>query len=721
MTDNFLEDLLNQMTLEEKAAQLTQVVGSFMKGSSTSGEITGPMEEMGITEAMIENAGSVLGTTGAAEIKEIQRQHLDKNRLGIPLLFMADVIHGYRTIFPIPLAIGSSWDLKLAEESAAIAAIEAAVSGLQVTFAPMVDIVRDPRWGRVMESTGEDAYLNGEFAKAQVKGYQGKDLKNDLTRVAATVKHFAAYGVPEGGREYNTVNMSERELRETYLPAYKAAIDAGSELVMTSFNTIDGIPATGNKELMRDLLRGEWKFDGVVISDWNAVRELIFHGVAEDDREAAFKAINASVDIEMMSSAYVNHLQALVEEGVIDVELINESVLRVLKLKEKLGLFENPYRGADEQLEKEVILSDSHRQTARELATKSCVLLKNGSALPLKKEQKIALIGPFAGNKDILGSWSALGSKEDAITLSDGMRMQLDGENLLIAEGCAIENGTELELHHALEIANQADVIVLALGESSDMSGEGGSRSNIKLPQIQLDLVEKIAALNKPTVAVIFNGRPLDLHGVVDKVDAVLEAWFPGTEGGAAIADLLFGVANPSGKLSMSFPYSVGQVPVYYNQFNTGRPQVAPDVRERYVSQYLDIPNEPLFPFGFGLSYTTFSYSEMKLSHDVMTLDEPLKISVSVKNTGDVAGDEVVQLYIRDISGEIVRPLKELKGFEKVSLKPGEEKEISFTLTEEQLRYHHKDLTFTSDNGEFIAFIGTNSSDVQSVPFRLEK
>lgn len=712
-------ELLQLMTLEEKIGQLLQLAAPFFQGAD--GQITGPMAEMGITEETVRNTGSVLGLTGAEDVINVQKQHLATNRLGIPLLIMADIVHGYKTIFPVPLAIGCSWDLELAEQSAEIAAKEAAAAGVHVTFAPMVDLVRDPRWGRVMESTGEDPYLNSEFARAFVRGFQGKNLANDVSRVAACVKHFAAYGAAEGGRDYNTVDLSERQLREFYLPSYKAALDEGCEMVMTAFNTVDGIPATGNKWLMRDLLRGEWSFDGVMISDWGAVKELIPHGVAANEAEAAIKAIRAGVDIEMMTTCYSDHLQKLVESKEIDEALINEAVLRILELKQKLGLFEQPYRGANAQLEQELVSSEAHRNASRELALKSCVLLKNDSVLPLNREQKIALIGPFAANGDILGPWSWLGSKDEAVQLAAGIGSKIDASLLSVTEGCGIETATEEQLKAAIAAASEADVLVLALGEHSDMSGEAGSRSNIQLPQVQLELISKLKQLGKPMVAVLFNGRPLDLHGVIDQADAVLEAWFPGTEGGAAIAELLFGESEPTGRLTMSFPYSVGQIPVYYNRFNTGRPQGAPDAQVRYVSQYLDIPNEPLLPFGYGLGYTTFKYSEAVMAADTMSASEPLQVNLTVTNTGTRAGEDIVQLYVRDMAGDVVRPLQELKAFKKVMLQPGESKEISFTLEEQQLRYYHADLTFASDPGEFELYIGPNSRDVSALKFKLSK
>jgi len=722
MTDNQLNDLLKELTLKEKIGQLLQLAAPFFEGSGTEGQITGPMASMGIDDDIVSNTGSVLGLSGAQEVIATQAAHLQKNRLGIPLLVMADIIHGYKTIFPVPLAIGCSWDLTAAEQSAQIAAAEASAAGVHVTFSPMVDLVRDPRWGRVMETTGEDPYLNGEFAKAFVRGYQGKDLQHDLTRLAACVKHFAAYGAGEGGRDYNTVDMSERHMREYYLPAYQAALDAGAELVMTAFNTVDGIPAAGNKRLMRNLLRGEWGFEGVVISDWGAVKEMIPHGVAADEAEAACKAMLAGVDIEMMTTCYKDHLEQLVESGEVAESLIDEAVLRILQLKQKLGLFDNPYRGADVDREREIVMSAEHRQAAWELAAKSCVLLKNEGVLPLNKEQRIALIGPFAQNGDILGPWSWLGSKEDAVQLYDGLTAKVDAARILTAQGSGIDSITEAQLADAVQAASTADVIVLALGEHSEMSGEAGSRSTIQLPQAQLELTAKMKSLGKPLVVVLFNGRPLDLHGVHELADAVLEAWYPGTEGGAAVADLLYGDRNPSGRLTMSFPFAVGQIPVYYNHFNTGRPQGAPDAQVRYVSQYLDIPNEPLFPFGYGLSYTSFEYIGASLSAHVMTPDEPLTVSVTVTNVGARSGDEVVQLYVRDHAGEVVRPLKELKGFCKLTLAAGESREVEFQLTEAQLRYHHSDLTLASDAGAFSVFVGPNSRDcLEALSFTLKK
>lgn len=722
MTTQSLTEILNHMTLAEKLDQLLQLAAPFYDEVRDDGQITGPMDELGIDDEDVKNAGSVLGLSGAEKVIAVQKAHLAKNPHGIPLLFMGDIVHGFKTIFPIPLAMGCSWDMELAKLSAEIAAKESAVSGIHVTFAPMVDLVRDPRWGRVMESTGEDPYLNSLFAKALVRGFQGEDLRQDKTRVAACVKHFAAYGLVEGGREYNTVDLSEIQLREYYLPSYKAALDEGCEMVMTSFNTVHGVPATGNRRLMRDLLRDEWGFDGVLISDWAAIKELIAHGVAEDEAEAALKAMQAGVDIEMMTPCYVHHLPQLIEDGLVDESLIDEAVLRILQLKEKLGLFEDPLRGADPQREQEIVYCREHRDAARKLAEKSCVLLKNEGVLPLGREQRIALIGPFAKSGDILGSWSWAGSRETAVQLGTAMQALSEGdERVVIAEGCGIDSVSEAQLKEAVAAAVQADVIVLALGESSDMSGEASSRSNIKLPEAQLELIQWLKGLGKPIVVTLFNGRPLDLSGVYDVADAVLEAWYPGSEGGAAVADLLYGKANPSGRLSMSFPHSVGQIPVYYNHFNTGRPKPSEDTSEKYVSHYLDVPNAPLLPFGYGLSYTRFEYSEIALSTSQMSSDETIKATVTVSNIGELTGVETVQLYLRDVSGEVARPMKELKDFRQVELKPGESVQITFDIREEQLRYHHSDLSFHSDAGEFGVMIGPNSRDVQEGSFRLIK
>ncbi|MEY8744647.1 beta-glucosidase BglX [Bacillales bacterium AN1005] len=720
MNNEQLIDLVGQMTLEEKTAQLLQLTSNFYEGTDTQGQITGPMEEMGITQQSVDASGSILGLSGAQAIIDVQQAYMEKSRLGIPLLFMADVVHGFKTIFPIPLAIGCSWDTQLAEQSAEIAARESAVSGLHVTFAPMVDLVRDPRWGRVMETTGEDPYLNSLFAAAFVRGYQGDNLQEETDRLAACVKHFAAYGAAEGGRDYNTVDMSERNLREYYLPAYKAALDAGVEMVMASFNTVDGIPASGNEKLMRDILREEWGFEGVLISDWASIREMIAHGAAEDDREAAYRAIRAGVDIEMMTPCYVHHLPALIASGEVSEKLIDEAVLRILQLKEKLGLFDNPFRAANPEREREIVFSKEHRQVSYELATKSAVLLKNANGiLPLNPQAHIALIGRFAESEDILGWWSCEGVKADAVKLGTALQERLGTDHVHLAQGSGVHTITSEQIAEALEVASKADLIVLALGEDSDMSGEGGSRTDIRLPAAQLELIKHLRSTGKPLATVIFNGRPLDLHGIWEESDAVLEAWFPGSEGGTAIADVLTGVVNPSARLTMSFPQSVGQVPVYYNHFNTGRPLNPQKTEERYVSKYIDSPNDPLLPFGYGLSYTTFEYGSLDISSRELSNELPLTIKVKVTNTGERTGVETVQLYVRDVTGEVVRPMRELKDYVKLELAPGETGTATFTLSEAQLRYHHSDLSYRSDKGTFHVYVGPNSRDTQESSFQL--
>ena len=714
-----IKELLKTMTLKEKIAQLLQLTPFFFK-EDAKGEITGPSEELGIEDADIFSAGSVLGVSCAKEAIAIQKSYLEKNEKKIPLIFMADIIHGCRTIFPVPLAIGCSWDQGIAEKVARVSAKEASAAGIHVTFSPMVDLVRDPRWGRVMESTGEDAFLNSEFARAFVRGYQGDDVSKEDS-MAACVKHFAAYGAAEGGRDYNTVDISERMLREYYLPAYKAAIEEGCKTIMTSFNVVNSIPSSANEWLMRGVLRKEWAFDGVTVSDWGAVTELIQHGVASDKKEAAEKAIKAGVDMEMMTSCYVQNLEKLLEEGKIEIEIINEAVLRILKLKVQLGLFENPYKGADPKKEEKLFLCKEHRNAAREVAAASMVLLKNDNILPFNKEvKKVAIIGPYAEEHSILGPWAWQGKPEETISLKEGIINKLGESNVIVSKGCGIVDGTDQEMEAALKLAKEADVVVLALGESTQMSGEGGSRAFIKLPGRQEELAKKVLKIKKSTAVILFNGRPLEIKELYENSTAILEAWFPGTEGGNAIADILFGDKNPSGRLSMSFPYTVGQIPVYYNSFNTGRPQTPKNINERYCSHYLDIPNEPLLPFGFGLSYADFSYCEFKLDKDTVTASSSIYTSVKVKNTSGIAGEETVQLYIRDLVGSVVRPVKELKGFRKVYLEAGEQQEIVFEIQESMLRFYNSDLNFKSEEGKFIVMIGPNSRDLETLEFSLK-
>lgn len=720
-----LKELLEDMSLEEKIDQLLQVCSYYYE---KEGVITGPENTAGFSEEEIQNAGSVLGGGGAKLLRRIQENYMKKQPHHIPLLFMADVINGYRTIFPIPLAQGATFNPEIVEKAAAISAKESAAAGLHLTFSPMVDLVRDARWGRVMESTGEDTFLNSCFSKAMVEGYQGKGELKEKGRIAACVKHFAGYGAPMAGRDYNTVELSERTLREDYLPAYQAGIDAGSATVMTSFNTLDRIPSTGNKKLLRDILRGEMGFDGVIISDWAAIEELIHHGMAADKKEAAVLAMEAGVDIDMMTTCYCANLKKLVEENKVNEALINEAALRILELKNRLGLFENPYKDADEAEEAEIVLCEEHRKAAKDIAIESMVLLKNDNILPLQKEgQSIAVIGPHANNKWISGVWSIFAKIDENVTVEEGIK-NLGIKDITFAKGCGfIDPDSGIDTYHnsqniledskiadqlleeALQNAKRADIVVMPLGEIAIQSGEASSRASIDIPKVQVDLFEKIYKVNQNIVVVLFSGRPLTINNLSEKAKAVLEVWFPGTEGGNAIADVLFGNANPSGKLSMSFPYSVGQIPVYYSEFHTGRPYSDEQKNVKYLSKYLDIPNAPLYPFGYGLSYTHFEISQVSLNKRELKKGENLEASVTVKNAGKVTGKEVVQMYIQDKKGSVARPVRQLKGFQKIELQPGEERKITFTITEEMLRFYDINMNFTSEIGEFIVYIGNDS------------
>ena len=702
--------IIEKMSPKEKVDQLLQLAADFY--TENAEDRTGPMENLDITETTIDNAGSILGVSGAQKAIDIQKNYIESNPHNLQTILMADIIHGFRTIFPIPLALGCTWNKEAVEEMASVSALESSVSGLHLTFSPMLDLVRDPRWGRVLESTGEDPYLNSEYARAMVHGYQGDNLKEDTTKVAACVKHFAAYGGAIGGRDYNTVDVSETTLREKYLPSYHAAIEAGAKLVMTAFNTIEGVPASGNKKLFRDVLRDEFKFTGPVISDWAAIKEMINHGVAANEKDAARLAIEAGVDIEMMTTCYDKHLLELVEEDARYMDLLDESVLRILELKNDLGLFENPYRGADVEKEKEVILSDSHRESARKIAEKSMVLLENNGVLPLAKETKVAVFGPKATTGDLMGAWSWQGKFDEVITIAEGLSAKGSNVTTSTVEYDLFENSTE-SLADAALLATENDVVVLALGEADWMSGEAASRSDIKLPQSQIELFNEVRKVAKKVVVVLINGRPLDLNDI-NEADAVLEAWFPGTEGGNAIANILFGEVNPSGRLSMSFPESVGQVPVYYNTENTGRPyESAPD--EKYVSKYLDVSNYAKYPFGYGLSYSEVSYDEMTLNKENGAIEDTIEINVTVSNKSEVAVTETVQLYIRDLVGETARPLKELKGFEQVELQPNETKEVTIVLETKKLAYVHQDLSWAVDAGEFDLMVGPNSRELKLV------
>lgn len=737
MEQNELKKLLADMSLQEKADQLVQLSGLFYQKDVES-ILLGPAKKIGISEKDIGMAGSVLGTYGANALKEIQKNYMKQHPHHIPLLFMMDVIHGMKTIFPMPLAQGASFDPELSERCASAAALEAAVSGLHVTFSPMVDLVRDARWGRVMESNGEDPYLNSQMAAAQVRGFQGENME-EFGKVCACIKHFAGYGAAEAGREYAAASVSDRTFREYYLKSYRSGIDAGVGMVMTSFNTVNDIPASVNQQFMQGILREEMGFDGVLISDFAALLETIAHGYSENEKKAAENGIRAGVDIDMMTNVYASNLAELVTEGTIPEKMLDESVLRVLELKNKLGLFENPYKDADEELEKKYILCREHRELAREAAAKSFVLLENDGILPLKPEsrKKVAFIGPYVNCRQIISSWSIVGETDACVTIQEAAQEVFAAENTrylrgsaLLDSDCRMDGFVEFEaenldaneqkklLAEAVAAAGEADIAVLALGEHYLQSGEATSRAHLDLPGTQMRLLREIAKVNKNIVVILFNGRPLDLREIREAARAVLEVWFPGTEGGHAIVDVLTGRVNPSGKLSMSFPYCVGQVPVYYNLFSTGRP-IIPEKVERYRSRYIDIPNEPLYPFGYGLSYTTFEFSAVSLNQSRMTADSQIIAKAVVTNTGTAAGTETVQLYIQDLFGSVVRPKKELKGFQKITLEPGESREVEFVIHESMLQFWRADDTMGSEPGIFRVWIADSSASGEAVEFEL--
>jgi len=713
-----IKTLLAQMSLTEKIGQITQVYpGSVNEGIESN--LTGPAgygDEGDIELAGL--VGSVLGMSGAKEVRELQDYCMKKNRLGIPLLFMNDVIHGYRTIFPSVLGLGCTWDTELAKKCAEVAAKESAVSGNHVTFSPMVDLARDARWGRIIESPGEDPLLNSLFAGAFIEGYQGDDPL-DKYRLACCVKHFAAYGAAEGGRDYNTTEISEYSLLENYLPPYRAAVEAGCRLVMTAFNCLNGVPATGSTWLNREVLRDDWGFDGVLISDCTAVSELINHGYAEDGADAACFAMHAGVDIEMVSACYREHIPALLEEGRLDIGLVDEAVLRVLELKEALGLFENPYKDASEEEESDLHLCKEHRELARKAAADSLVLLKNDGILPLQKSEiTVAVIGPHANTRMHLDIWSGCGKEDECTSLADAMA---DRVKVVTSHGCGITDGEDEQIDEALNTASQADIVVLAVGEHPSMSGEAGSRAFLGLPGRQQELADRMYKLGKPVISVVFSGRPLTLVDLEASSNAVIEAWLPGTEGGAAIAEVLFGIRQPKGRLSVSFPYTVGQLPVYYNSLPTGRPIPDESDTERYRSRYCDSPVDPLHPFGYGLTYTSFTYGQPRLSKDMMDKDvtgDDIEIKLSIKNTGGRDGTEIAQLYIRDMGGSFSRPVRELKGFEAVCLSPGESRDVSFTITEEMLRYHTRS-GYMSEPGTFMACIAPDAASGHWMSFTL--
>ena len=716
-----VKKLLSEMTLKEKIGQLVQLNAVFF--GQTEAEITGPAERWKLASKEVYNMGSVLNFHGAAEMKRIQDDYMAKNRLGIPLVFMMDVIHGYKTIFPIPLALGASFDPELVKECSRMAAKEASAAGIQLTFTPMVDYARDARWGRVLETCGEDPMLNGIMGAAQVEAFQGDDISNH-DNIATCVKHFAAYGGAEAGRDYNMVEISERLLREYYLPAYKACIDAGTKMVMPSFNSLNGVPSVANKWLMNKVLREEWGFDGIVVSDYNAVGELVKHGVAADMKQAATLALEGGCDIEMMSISYYEYIPELIEEGIITQEQIDEAVLKVLEFKKELGLFEDPYHGADEKKAEELCLCPEHREIVRRAAEQCAVLLKNNGVLPFSKDIKtIALIGPFADNNQIKGFWACDGKDEDCVTIVEGIKALLPDANVIVERGCS-EKIDELDksgFAAAVEAAKGADAVVLCLGEFQKYAGEGNSRIDIGLTGVQQELANEVLAVNENAAVVLFNGRPLALTELDEKAPAILDMFFPGTEGGNAVARLLFGDANPCGKVTMSFPKAVGQCPIYYNHPMTGRPKTKPENEHQgYASSYIGCGNLPLYPFGHGLSYSNFVYESLELDSDTLTADGEITVKVTLKNDSDVAGKEVVQLYMRDLVASTIRPIQSLIGFEKIDLDAGERKTVTFKITEPMLRFYDTECNFVSEPGEFTVSTGHADNLILTKSFTLK-
>lgn len=738
----FVTELISKMTLEEKLGQLNlPTSGDITTGQANSSNVAKSIEQGKV--------GGLFNIKSVQKIKEVQKIAVEKSRLKIPLLFGMDVIHGYETVFPIPLSLSCTWDMDLIKRSAQIAAQEASADGINWTFSPMVDIARDPRWGRVSEGSGEDPYLGSQIAKAMVTGYQGNDLSKNNTLLSC-VKHFALYGAPEAGREYNTVDMSRIKMYNDYFPPYKAAIDAGVGSVMASFNEVDGIPATANKWLMTDVLRRQWGFKGFVVTDYTAIMEMEYHGIGNLQTVSAL-ALNAGVEMDMVSNGFLNTLKKSLDEGKVTIEKIENAVRLILNAKYDLGLFQDPYKYCDEKRAKTEIFTAANRSEARKIASQSFVLLKNaplplGSAvegiLPLKKSGTIAVIGPLADAKEnMTGTWSVAAKQENSISLLAGIKAEVGtAAKILYAKGSNLDYDAILEekatmfgktlhrdtrtaaelLAEALKIANQSDVIVAALGESAEFSGECSSRTNLEIPQAQKDLLQELVKTGKPVVLVLFNGRPLVLKQESETVPAILDVWFAGSEAGYAIADVLFGNENPSGKLTTTFPRSLGQVPIYYATKNTGRPLGNNEGKfEKFKSNYIDERNEALFPFGFGLSYTTFNYGKLAISSDKMNANEKISISIPITNSGNYDGKEVVQLYIRDLVGTVTRPIKELKGFQKVEIKKGETKVVTFEISIEDLKFYNSDLNFVAEPGDFEVFIGGNSNTEFKAKFQL--
>jgi beta-glucosidase len=732
--NSFISNLMSKMTLDEKIGQLNLVT----PGGAVTGSVVSQDVDDKIRKGLV---GGLFGITGPEKVRKAQEIAVNHSRLHIPLLFGLDVIHGHKTVFPIPLGLSCSWDTVMIRKSARIAATEASADGLDWAFSPMVDIARDPRWGRIAEGAGEDPFLGSQIARAMVQGYQGNDLrKNDA--VMACVKHFALYGAVEGGRDYNTVDMSRIRMYQYYLPPYKAAVEAGVGSIMSSFNEIDGIPATGNEWLLTDLLRKQWGFRGFVVSDYTSLSEMIAHGMG-DLQEVSALALKAGLDMDMVAEGFLTTLKKSLSEGKITQQQIEQACRRVLEAKYKLGLFDDPYRRMNEQRAATEILSAEHRKAAREIAAHCFVLLKNNNQLlPLKKSGTIALVGPLANNqRNMLGTWSVSGDWTKSISVLDGIKnVAGNNVNILYAKGANISDdsnfikrvnvfGPEIEtdkrsaqemIQEAVEAANKSDLVVAVVGEAADMSGESSSRADIGIPESQERLISALSKTGKPLVLVLFNGRPMTLVHENEQAGAILDSWFGGTEAGNAIADVLFGNYNPSGKLSVSFPVSVGQIPVYYNHKNTGRPYDGTGF-PKFKSNYLDIPNDPLFPFGYGLSYTQFSYSDLSLSKPAILPDESLQVKLTVTNTGNYDGEETVQLYIQDLVASITQPVKELKGFKKIFLKKGESRELTFTVGVGDLRFYNKDLKYIYEPGDFKVFVGGNSRDVKEANFTLRK
>ncbi|OON68472.1 glycoside hydrolase family 3 N-terminal domain-containing protein [Hymenobacter sp. CRA2] len=700
--------LLAQMTLEEKIGQLTQYSGR---------EVTGPVNPRQtdlLNQIRSGQVGSMLNVKGVADTRAIQAEAL-KARLKIPLLFGLDVIHGYQTVFPVPLGEAASWDLDAIRLSAHVAAREAAASGVHWTFAPMVDVGRDPRWGRVMEGAGEDTYLGSQIARARVLGFQGERL-GGTDAIMACAKHFAAYGAAIAGRDYNAVDLSPQQLWEVYLPPFKASVDAGVATFMNSFNTLNGQPATGSSYLQRDILKGQWKYPGFVVSDWGSIREMVPWGYAPTPADAAQKALVAGNDMDMENDVYRTTLAQLVKDGKVDVALVDDAAGRILRKKFELGLFDDPYKFSDLKREKQVLADPQHRTAAREVARKSMVLLKNErNTLPLSAQQRrIVVIGPLAKSKrDLAGSWTVYADTTQIVSMYDGLQQRAGkSAELRYAKGCDITGSSRAGFAQAVEAAKNADVVVLAVGESWDMSGEAKSRVDIHLPGMQEELFQALKATGKPVVAVVFGGRPLIFNQIAEQADAILYAWFPGSEGGHALADVLYGDYNPAGKLPSTFPRSVGQLPLPYTQYNTGRPVTKPgDIR--YKSAYIDELNTPRYAFGHGLSYTTFRYDNLQLSQPKLGTGQTAQLQCTVTNTGQRAGEEVVQLYVRDLVASVVRPLRELKGFQKINLKPGESRTVTFTIGPDQLAFYNAQLQWAAEPGEFELMIGSASDDIR--------